>query len=337
MKSTLAYILGSCIFILVFCSPLQAQPLQGSFESENGDFEVGSWQEKLWGGSEGAASNEVEANSSHYAFDGAFLETVTLVQEPTEGIDYYQYSTNYVGGNLLLFNTSDAPWYNSDDSSAIFIIDLEQTTVETKKFVDESNNATGEIEFKITAMGNSRDYEDYSAAIEASYAGAPSFEIADYPMVMFDSLDSASITISGPREIEVMTDIYPMSCTNWLLVSRHRMINKGILVLILGNEELDVETIDVDTITLNGVSAGPRVFYDDIKTYTENPEDYECSEKSEDGYQDLILNFSKEEVINAIGEIEDGDVITLELTGEFNDGSLDTIYGQDDVTVVIIP
>lgn len=129
--------------------------------------------------------------------------------------------------------------------------------------------------------------------------------------------------------IPVFIDIKPTSCPNPLNVNL-----KGVLpVAILGTADLDVTTIDPESILLEGV-APLRWTYEDVATpYTGDGMDrMACTTAGPDGYLDLVLHFESQDVSAAIAPVADGDVMWLELTGNFLDGR--AIAGQDVVWIL---
>jgi hypothetical protein len=119
--------------------------------------------------------------------------------------------------------------------------------------------------------------------------------------------------IDGIAEFDVFivdVDIKPGSCPNPLNVK-----SQGVLpVAILGTEYFDVSDVDVGAVRLAGV-APIRFNYADVATPFEG-ELCDCHELGPDGYLDLTLKFDTQEVLDALGEVEDGDVLELILTGE---------------------
>ena len=139
-------------------------------------------------------------------------------------------------------------------------------------------------------------------------------------------LSQASVDVTGFEIITneaVLIDIKPGSCPNPLNVK-----SKGKLpVAIMGSEELDVSQIDVASIRLEGVAA-LRSSIEDVGSPYDAPD---CYYHGPDAYDDLTLKFDTQEIVGALGDVNDGDNITLKLTGELNDGT--QIEGED---VVII-
>lgn len=130
-------------------------------------------------------------------------------------------------------------------------------------------------------------------------------------------------------------DIKPSSCPNPLNVKA-----KGVLpVAILGTGEFDATQVDPASVTLEGVSP-LRWDWEDVATpfgppFVGKDDVYDCTEEGPDGYMDLTLKFDKQEVVAALGDVSDGDVLVLELAGnllpEFHGGPF---VGEDVVVIV---
>jgi hypothetical protein len=143
-----------------------------------------------------------------------------------------------------------------------------------------------------------------------------------------------------PAYVEVAVDIKPESCPNPLNLN-----DKGVLsVAIVGTEGLDVTQVDPASVTLAGVSPlrwsvedaavpyepylGKQDAYDCIEAY---PDEYGAF----DGIPDLTLKFKTQEVVAALGDVSDGDVLVLQLDGylldEFGGGA---ILGEDVIVIL---
>ncbi len=108
----------------------------------------------------------------------------------------------------------------------------------------------------------------------------------------------------------VAVDIKPGSCPNPVNVK-----SKGVLpVVILGTDDYDVTTIDPTSIRLTGVEP-LRSSYEDVATSVSDSNDCNCTEEGPDGFLDLTLKFKTQRIVEAVGDVNDGDVLTLELTG----------------------
>lgn len=126
--------------------------------------------------------------------------------------------------------------------------------------------------------------------------------------------------------VKVSVDIKPQSCPNPVNVK-----SKGVLpVAILGSDVLDVNDIDLDTILLEGV--GPlRGSYEDVAAPVTDETECACTLEGADGYMDLTMIFTTQEVITALGEMFDGETWMLNVTGYLKDGT--PIEGADCIII----
>ena len=128
-----------------------------------------------------------------------------------------------------------------------------------------------------------------------------------------DTADS-TLTIVPKPALQVAVDIKPGDCPNPLNVK-----SSGVLpVAILGTEDGDVTDIDPTSILLHGVSV-VRHSFEDVATPAADGNDCNCTAAGPDGYLDLTLKFKTqdlvEELLRTEGELVDGEILTLELTG----------------------
>jgi hypothetical protein len=136
--------------------------------------------------------------------------------------------------------------------------------------------------------------------------------------------------VAPPPNVPV--DIKPQSCPNPLNVK-----GKGVLpVAILGTDEVDVTQVDPESVRLEGV-ASLRWDLEDVATpfgppYVGKEDAFDCTEEGPDGYMDLTLKFDTQEIVEALGEVEDGDVLVLELKGNLLDGG--PFFGEDVVVIL---
>jgi hypothetical protein len=132
----------------------------------------------------------------------------------------------------------------------------------------------------------------------------------------------------GAATQDVHVDIHPTSCPNPLNVKGS---GKGVVpVAVLGTADFDVTDIDPTTIELEGVSPS-RWAVEDVTTPVADGDACECTTEGADGYDDLTLKFDRQAIIQAVGNVEDGDEIVLTLTGALDDGT--AIEGSDCMVV----
>ena len=134
--------------------------------------------------------------------------------------------------------------------------------------------------------------------------------------------------------IPVALDIKPASCPNPINAK-----SKGVLpVAILGTGDHDVNQIDPASVALEGI-APLRWAKEDVATLYEpflgKEACDECTEEGSDGYMDLTLKFSSQAVVEALGDVEDGDCLILTITGNLKEEFGGTpIIGEDVVLLI---
>ncbi len=128
-----------------------------------------------------------------------------------------------------------------------------------------------------------------------------------------DTADS-TLTIDPKPAIVVAVDIKPGSCPNPVNVK-----SSGVLpIAILGTGDYDVTTIDPTSIRLAGVEP-LRNSFEDVAAPVLDANDCNCIEAGPDGLVDLTLKFETQRIVEALGEVNDGDVRVLSLTGVLYD------------------
>ena len=83
---------------------------------------------------------------------------------------------------------------------------------------------------------------------------------------------------------------------------------------ILGTADVNVLDIVPTSIRLAGVEP-LRNSLEDVAGPVSDSNDCNCSEAGPDGFLDLTLKFETQRIVEAIGDVDHGDVLTLELTG----------------------
>ena len=141
-----------------------------------------------------------------------------------------------------------------------------------------------------------------------------------------------------PSEVRVPFDIKPGSCPNPVNVK-----SKGVLpAAIMGTEDFDVTQADPDTLQLRlkgteePLVAPLRWAYADVgepfEPYIGKEDCYDdCAGCScPDGYMDLVFHFETQEVVEALGEVNDEDCLVLEIIGNLKEEFGGTpIIGED--------
>jgi hypothetical protein len=218
-----------------------------------------------------------------------------------DGVPYCSDTTIPNGSQLFTLNTETA--------EASFVANIQREYVISLDFdmngtLYGADSGTGQLGIIDTTNG------------DWTYAGS----VGRIPGMAFGSIPELSA-------LRVSVDIKPQSCPNPLNV-----YSEGVLpIAILGSEEFDVNTIDAVSVRLNGV-APIRHNYEDVTAPVVDANDCNCTTDGPDGYVDLILKFDKQAIVDTLGDVNDGDILTLTVEGVLTDET--PIEGSDCVSVI---
>jgi photosystem II stability/assembly factor-like uncharacterized protein len=122
-------------------------------------------------------------------------------------------------------------------------------------------------------------------------------------------------------------DIKPQSCPNPLNVK-----DRGVIpVAILGKVDFDVLNVDPATVQFEGVD--PTCWaIEDVTTPVAGDELCDCTTDGPDGFDDLTLKFDAQELVAALGSVNNGDELVLTITGNLLDST--PIEGSDCVIII---
>ena len=235
------------------------------------------------------------------------------------------YGTEELTGDESLFPELTSPSGNDrDDAQKIMIVLSDGQTLDEPGAIAAAELAKAEG-IRIISIAVEGADEEFMEIIASS---ADDFYTTDDEGLeaLFEEISG---TICTTREVNL--DIHPNSCPNPLSPN-----SKGLLpVSINGSEDFDVTEIDLSTVTLEGVSP-VNSSIEDVSTFfevnLEEPLDpYSCTTLEGDGYNDLTLKFDYEELRSVLGELTRGDVFTLQISGQLNDG---TEFIGNDIVIV---
>ena len=143
-----------------------------------------------------------------------------------------------------------------------------------------------------------------------------------------------SVTVPAPTPEPVPVDIKPQSCPNPINTK-----SRGVLpVAILGTTDFDVTTIDPTSVTLAGVEPIRSALEDvatDFGSFVGMEDSLACTTDGPDGFLDLTLKFNTQEIVAALGEVEDGEVLILMLTSNLKEEFGGTAIAGEDVVVIL--
>jgi hypothetical protein len=277
-------ILKACVVLwvtLALAGLCVAAPAGGSWDTDDGDFDAGIWQEVFYGSGEGQPGNEIIAAGLEWYLEGAILESHEwLLDEPNKHV----HKTIYTGATLTL--DVDGPWETAGDTLP-YIASLGDLVVITTKLFDDDGNLTS-LSWKIKTRGVFDDYDDRYVIIRASYSGIPDpIEQGQVPG-MTDEIDRIIIDIGLIAKVRITPRTLNLSSKG-----------KWITAKISLPEDVDVADIDVDSLLLNKEveSAWAKV----VK-----------------GGKALMVKFPRDEVQ---ATLDPGNQVSVLITGELDDGT----------------
>ena len=150
-------------------------------------------------------------------------------------------------------------------------------------------------------------------------------------------------TLGEPLVLEEAIDIRPGSCPNpfnlaeFVFAAGDKPNKGGVLpVAILGSESFDVLDVDVASVRLEGVAPlDDKAGFEDVSRPASDASECACTTEGGDGYLDLVLNFSAQEIALALAAEEApvrGETRALSLEGELADG---TAFTAEDCVIFV--
>jgi hypothetical protein len=157
---------------------------------------------------------------------------------------------------------------------------------------------------------------------------AHSWTIHDITGTWYNEALYADGLVFDPQNLmSVTVDIKPGSCSNKFNVKKKKVLTFA----ILGTEELDVSDIDPQSVRLQGVK--PLQWnWKDVATSAGKEEIYDCVDSGPDGFLDLTFKVKILDLVEVMGEVEDGQTVPLRMTGELSNRT--PIDGEDVVFIL---
>ena len=241
-------------------------------------------------------------------------------------IDYYNSKIRFLTGNdfagsiLTTKSTlSNNEWHHIvatyDGSIKRVYIDniMDPTTVLTSGSLGANT--------KEVSIGAHRQFETW----DHFFKGAID-EVRIYDRALSQSEVTQLYNAPETTTMTISFDIKPASCPNPLNTK-----SKGVLpVAILGTDAFDVSDIDLASIRLEGV-APVRSGIEDVAAPNTDTDECACTAFGPDGYDDLTLKFKTQAIVEALGDLDHGDMWQLYLEGVLKDGT--PIEGSDCVII----
>jgi hypothetical protein len=238
--------------------------------------------------------------------------------DPRRGISFNEIPDAFYG----IQEIADA---NGQTTPALKVFDLSEP-------LDGSYNiqliGTGSGAYKLDIVNHDQLGEPTSTTL----SGEIQADSVDAYRLEYSSTPGAGVETTMVDVVPV--DVKPGSCPNPLVAKA-----KGVLpVAILGTEDLDVTQIAPDSVLLAGV-APLRWDLEDVATpfepFTGRVDRDDCTILSEDGYLDLTLKFKAQEILAALGDVSDRQVLALQLTGNLKDDLGGTPFIGEDVLLIM--
>jgi hypothetical protein len=125
----------------------------------------------------------------------------------------------------------------------------------------------------------------------------------------------------------VSFDVRPGSCPN-----PFNPKSRGVVpALLLGSTEIDARDVIPASLRLEGSVSPSMIRVADMGSTGDN-HGHPCADMSPDGFTDLSLKFSTNEIAAVLGPVAKGDAVGLHLTGRLVDG---TVFEGEDVVMIV--
>ena len=160
--------------------------------------------------------------------------------------------------------------------------------------------------------------------------------IADVQDRLFDSnvFVKGESLICGPQDPGILPEVLsvdihfkPLNCPNPL----NTRVRGLLPIALVGSGSFDVNDVDLSSLAFEGISPQRTRMEDVASPSPSNDLDCDCKSEGPDGFMDLMMFFDNQSVVQALGDIEKDDTLTLKLTGSLKDGT--PIKGLDCVIV----
>jgi hypothetical protein len=182
------------------------------------------------------------------------------------------------------------------------------------------------------------EFDDSTESRPEFCVGSEIGKVYDVGLKVTDNFGKYDIDYTTVKIVEykpVAIDIKPTSCPNPFNAN-----GKGTLpVAIVGTEDFDVSKVDPASVRLVGVAPLRWSIEDECTPYLPllgKEGQLACTEEGTDGHLDLTLKFNYQQVADALGEVADGDELTLSLKGSLLPEYGGTPILGEDIVVILV-
>jgi hypothetical protein len=312
--------------------PVTDLPLEPQFEQlrgETGTFLIAPGFRASFGGNFNTLNGAIAANRIDFfgdaggTVDGSVINYSPNVTTLTGNTDLYFYSsgTSEVPAGFEVVPLPAAPVADADGAYSIFVGDT--LTLDASGSTDDDNDIVSYVwdlddnnSFETDAGTEPIFDVDYtylqSLGLLVNHTYTIGLKVTDSEQ-QSDIADS-TLTIVPKPALAVAVDIKPTSCPNPMNIKSSGVMRAA----ILGTEDVYVTDIDATSILLAGVSV-IRHSFEDVAAPVTDANDCNCTTVGPDGLLDLTLKFKTQDIVEELlrteGQLVDGEMLMLELTG----------------------
>jgi hypothetical protein len=136
----------------------------------------------------------------------------------------------------------------------------------------------------------------------------------------------ATLASADPPQ-PVVCDMIPGSCPN-----PFNPKSRGVTsALLLGSADFDVSEVNISSLRLEDWVSPSKIRFADMSS-SNHDTGHPCADMAPDGFADISIKFSTQDITSVIGRVKKGDAVSLRLRGRMFDG---TVFEGEDVVMIV--